>query len=365
MEQKKCFVIGPIGKANTSIRKNADAVFNQLILPATKKFNIKPIRSDQIHEAGKLTDQMFNSLFQAHLCIVDLAGRNPNVYYELAIAQMACKPVIILIPNTEELPFDLKDFRSIEYDIKNYSAFVGKLSKFIKSYIDEDWKVDDLFSKYQLKKQPVFEPVEFDLITEMEEKTTVYKILNLKSVAGNMEKIYDKFIPRTGKKIEVYSELMATLITRFSQPVLNFSHSHRTDGDALELEGLLPFNFLMKENDFSEKIMNPVIKGPSNVFINQMHTYNGFKNGYLDLSTKAEKDVVTVNFAVDISSIPGYDMILKSTPRLFHIFTNAANNLESEELKYECLNNGIFYTTFKNLKKNEVLRFQFEAVQVS
>lgn len=362
MEQKECFVIGPIGKSGTAIRKNADAVFDQLIVPATKKFAIKPVRSDQIHEAGKLSDQMFHSLFRTHLCIVDLAGRNPNVYYELALAQMACKPVVILIPGTEELPFDLKDFRSIEYDIQNLKASVAQLVKFIRSYIDSNWKVDDLFSKYQLQQQPSLEPVPFDQVTKMEEKTTVYKIINLKSVKGNQQKVYEKLIPRSKKKITVYSEVMATLITRFSVPVLNFTSGHRTDGDALELEGLLPFNFFLKDNDFSEKMMTPVIKGPSTVFINRMHTYNGFKEGCLDLSTKAEKDVATVNFAVDLSSVPNYDKIVKPLPRLLHIFTNAQNELETTELACTASGNGIFYTTVNNFKKDEVLRFQFEAV---
>ncbi len=40
---------------------------------------------------------MFKSILHGDLCVAVLTGYNPNVFYELAIAQAAACPTIILI----------------------------------------------------------------------------------------------------------------------------------------------------------------------------------------------------------------------------------------------------------------------------
>jgi hypothetical protein len=40
---------------------------------------------------------MFQAIHRADLCIADLSNNNPKVFYELAIAQGASRPVIILM----------------------------------------------------------------------------------------------------------------------------------------------------------------------------------------------------------------------------------------------------------------------------
>ena len=47
-----------------------------------------------------------------------LTYENPNVYYELAVAQSACRPVVIMIEKGSSLPFDVKDFRVLTYDLR-------------------------------------------------------------------------------------------------------------------------------------------------------------------------------------------------------------------------------------------------------
>lgn len=93
---KKCFVISPIGSEGSEIRKDADAVFDLIINPAMKKCKIKAFRSDHLDKPGKISDQVFQEIKESNLCIADLTGSNPNVYYELAIAQMSSKPVILI-----------------------------------------------------------------------------------------------------------------------------------------------------------------------------------------------------------------------------------------------------------------------------
>ena len=61
---------------------------------------------------------MFRSILHDDLCIAVLTYHNPNVYYELAIAQSAARPVVILAEKGTPLPFDVKDMRTVHYDLK-------------------------------------------------------------------------------------------------------------------------------------------------------------------------------------------------------------------------------------------------------
>jgi len=114
-EERSCFVISPIGAAGSAVRQHADDVYDTIIKPALKKFEIKPERSDEISEGGRITNQMFERIFRADLCVVVLTGFNPNVFYELAVAQCAARPCLLLIEQGQGLPFDVQDLRSVEY----------------------------------------------------------------------------------------------------------------------------------------------------------------------------------------------------------------------------------------------------------
>jgi hypothetical protein len=93
----KCFVISPIGEPRSSVRAHADEVFKWLIEPALAEFGIEAIRSDHMKEPGRISTQMYKAIFEYELCVAILTYSSPNVYYELAVAQSASKPVIVLI----------------------------------------------------------------------------------------------------------------------------------------------------------------------------------------------------------------------------------------------------------------------------
>src|SRR6516164_8846630 len=94
---KKCFVISPIGVPGSQIREHADDVFDYFIKPAMEEVGIEPIRGDHLEKPGRITEQMFKEIAAADVCVAVLTGYNPNVFYELAVAQFARKPLIILM----------------------------------------------------------------------------------------------------------------------------------------------------------------------------------------------------------------------------------------------------------------------------
>src|SRR4051812_36548429 len=116
--RNECFVIGPIGKEDSSIRNNADTLLEYVIKPALAR-NYTVTRADEISKPGLVDAQVIISIKQAALIVVDLHGGNPNAYYELGIAHALGKKTIHLIPKGTALPFDLQQYRTIFYSLAN------------------------------------------------------------------------------------------------------------------------------------------------------------------------------------------------------------------------------------------------------
>ncbi len=149
---KSCFVISPIGREGSETRQHADDVFDYIIRPAMEDCGIQCRRSDHLHEPGKISEQMFREIYTSDVCVALLTERNPNVYYELALAQAWNRPVIILIEKDDEPPFDIRDQRCVAYDLKPRNlferVFVNPLIAHLKSLEQLNWKVPSPFGEY-------------------------------------------------------------------------------------------------------------------------------------------------------------------------------------------------------------------------
>jgi len=159
-KKKRCFVISPIGLEGSETREHADDVFEYIIKPALIECNIEPIRSDHVREPGKISESMFNEILNDDFCIAVLTDFNPNVFYELAIAQASLKPVIILLKKGQELPFDIHDLRCVYYDLKIRAVlnneYKVQIIDFIKGLEKISWKVkppwgDNNYSQSEFK----------------------------------------------------------------------------------------------------------------------------------------------------------------------------------------------------------------------
>lgn len=111
---EEVFVIMQIGEKNSPERRRADEVADYILAPILKEFNLKLYRADRDPTPGQITPQIVRSIVSAPLVIADLTGRNPNVYYELAVAHSFGRPVIIFCDKVSSLAFDTKDERVIE-----------------------------------------------------------------------------------------------------------------------------------------------------------------------------------------------------------------------------------------------------------
>lgn len=131
----RCFIISPIGEEGSGIRQHADDVLDYIVKPALEKHGIEVVRSDHLREPGRITEQMFREILTDQFCIALLTGHNPNVFYELAVAQAAAKPVIVLLEKGEDLPFDIRDLRCVYYDLQPRPLFEGVYTNEIAEHV--------------------------------------------------------------------------------------------------------------------------------------------------------------------------------------------------------------------------------------
>lgn len=122
MVAKDCFVIAPIGEPESDERKRSDQILSYVIEPAVQRLGYKPIRADNISEPGIITTQIIQHIIDDPLVVADLSGRNPNVFYELALRHALRRPYVQLIQRGERIPFDVAAIRTIEVDHRDLDS---------------------------------------------------------------------------------------------------------------------------------------------------------------------------------------------------------------------------------------------------
>lgn len=127
---KKCFVIGPIGKAGSDTRNKADYLLEYIIKPAVFEHSYYAFRADEVTEPGMISDQVIIDTLESDLVIADLTSHNANAFYELGIRHTGSnKPTIHMILEGQDPPFDVKGHRYITYRIDNPSDLSSAMQK--------------------------------------------------------------------------------------------------------------------------------------------------------------------------------------------------------------------------------------------
>jgi len=125
--KKICFFIAPIGKEGEEQRKHSDMMLESLITRALEGEDLEVVRADKISDPGMISAQVIEYILRSALVIADLSFHNPNVFYELAIRHMLGKPTVHVIRKQDPIPFDVKDFRTIEVDTEDKYDLVANL----------------------------------------------------------------------------------------------------------------------------------------------------------------------------------------------------------------------------------------------
>lgn len=91
-----------------------DGVY-RAIRRACEAHNLVPKRVDEIYRPNIIMRDVFSTIVQSRFVISDLTGKNPNVLYETGIAHARNCEVVILVQNEQDVPFDLRHIRFVQY----------------------------------------------------------------------------------------------------------------------------------------------------------------------------------------------------------------------------------------------------------
>ena len=88
-------------------------------------------RVDEMEFVGGIIEKIRDSIGKADLIIAEMTDQNPNVYYEVGLAHALNSRVILITKSIENLPFDLRGMRHIEYETAY--DLVDKISKLVRT----------------------------------------------------------------------------------------------------------------------------------------------------------------------------------------------------------------------------------------
>lgn len=154
LNNKKCFIITPIGSTESEIRRATEGLIEAVIIPTLNELgftNENISVAHRISESGSINRQIIKRIIEDDLAIVNLTGLNPNVMYELAVRHAIAKPVIMLAEDGTRLPFDIVDQRTIFYkdDMLGAVQLKEDLKTFVKSALNDTQVENPLISLIQ------------------------------------------------------------------------------------------------------------------------------------------------------------------------------------------------------------------------
>ncbi len=135
--KETCFLISPIGEIGSEKHEVFAEVLEYVVKPAVENsgFNLKVVRADEIKKPGSIIKEILENLVNSNIVIADLTTQNPNVFYELGVRHALSPRTILIAQSTDDIPFDLRDYRTIIYNTsaRGASAFATTL----KIYLEE------------------------------------------------------------------------------------------------------------------------------------------------------------------------------------------------------------------------------------
>lgn len=72
-------------------------------------------RADDIWEHSTVIQDIYSLIYRSKIVVCDFSGKNPNVFYEAGIAHSLGRDVIPIVQHPDDIPFDLKHHRYIQY----------------------------------------------------------------------------------------------------------------------------------------------------------------------------------------------------------------------------------------------------------
>ena len=125
-----CFYVCPFSEP-------FNTVYSDHSKPSIESAGFSVERADEIFGTEPIIEDIWQGINAAEIVIADVTERNPNVMYEIGMAHTVGRPVVIITQQINDVPFDLKHYRSIIYSYtprgcKNLEAKLIRTLQFLR-----------------------------------------------------------------------------------------------------------------------------------------------------------------------------------------------------------------------------------------
>ncbi len=114
----------------------SDDVFSRMFKPGIEDAGFVVSRGDSIVRVGDLSTNVWRSIARAGVIVAEVSVPNPNVYYEIGLADALGKPVFLFKQENVRLPADFGGTHYYEYDRGDLMAGREKLSAGLKKWAE-------------------------------------------------------------------------------------------------------------------------------------------------------------------------------------------------------------------------------------
>lgn len=147
------FIVRPFGRRKVgNANKRAfeldfDRVESELIRPAFERVGISGGTTGEIARTGNIRTDMFELLAVSDVVIADITIHNANVFYELGVRHALRTKITVLIRcRGDDIPFDLRTDRYLEYDADAPGDAVNALVKTLTDSLAESDRDSPIFA---------------------------------------------------------------------------------------------------------------------------------------------------------------------------------------------------------------------------
>jgi hypothetical protein len=116
-QKRACFVVMPFSGRTLNPQGIApwDEIYRDHIKPTVESAGLGCFRADEIVRPGSVIADVVEAVASSFLVVAEMTGQNPNVFYELGVRHALSRRTILLAQSVDDIPFDLRDFRTIVY----------------------------------------------------------------------------------------------------------------------------------------------------------------------------------------------------------------------------------------------------------
>ena len=155
--ESTCFVEMPFGKKRVGqTTVDFDVVFERLVKPALALNNWTAARADTLDLAGDISSQITKQLSLSKFALFDITSGSPNVLYSLGYRDACCRPLTLMISQSDAIaPFDLRNRLYVPYSKVISERDVEILSNQIRKMLEAERRLNpsateaDVFLSYK------------------------------------------------------------------------------------------------------------------------------------------------------------------------------------------------------------------------